>query len=766
MTQLEDAFPPGRWHAEWIWAENAPRERHVVALQTQVNLTEVPASVPARWCAVSRVTLCVNGHEIGRGPVRSNPRNQPADDCDIAPYLRVGRNTIAALVTKYDRAMPWYLPPPPSTRVAWGAFLFEARVDHGQPVGSGDSDWIATNAHTWTGVVLDGWGAEVGGGISGRGKELIDGRSLPPDWTTDEVGWPHAVVRDSHNSGESGRRRAPTYPMGPFGGRPLPWPTPDDVTLAPHGGDAWRVDRVTVGTVLLDASGPEGSVVRLTAAEFVDADGRPKPNEHDSSVAFTLDGTRRVLESFDYYGGRGFLVDAPPEVTVHGVTVRERLHPVAGDASFECSDELLNQIYAVGRRSVTINSFDAYTDCPTREQRGWTGDSVVHQLVDLTTNFDWSLARRHPALTAVPRADGMLPMAVAGDIENDDWGIIPDWPLHWVHSVWNLYQYVGDRDEIGSLLGVVEGVVRWFEKFCDDDGLPTDVYSWVIIDWSAIYTDGVSASLCGLWGRALLEFAEMATWLGDRGRATWAKQTHARLKKGFEKLWDKKRRRYVDSYGHGRVLASQHGQAAAIVGGLASPRRYRRLVEVITDRSNHVHAAFSVDGPANPSTDEEAPMRVGGAYLGKGHPEQQWWDENLVVAAQPFFRYVVHDALVIAGRSDLIVDQCRDWEVALQRCDTSWTECWFGGTVSHAWSSTPTRDLIQRVVGVTPAAPGFEVARIDPHIADLDFARATVPTPSGPLRVLVDRSKIEIDSPVPFLYGAARHDPGSHWFPR
>ena len=760
MTRLEDAFPAGRWRAEWIWADHAPHERHVVALQTHFELDSVPASVPARWCAVSRVTLYVNGHEVGRGPVRSNPRTQPADDCDIAPLLHAGRNTIAALVTKYGGPNPWYLPPPPSTQVAWGAFVFEAKVDDG---------WIVSNTASWTGVVLDGWGAHQGGGISGRGTETVDATALPRDWQIAEVGWPSVIRRDAHNVGESGRRRAPTYPIGPFGGRPLAWPTPTDVRMTVHSPGAWRVDRVTPGTLVVDVEGPAGAVVTLQAAEFVDGDGRPKPNEHDAKVAFTLDGTRRTLESFDYYGGRGVLVDAPPEVTLHGVTVRERLHPVTGDASFECSDPVLNQIYTVGRRTVTINSFDAYTDCPTREQRAWTGDSVVHQMVDLTTNFDWSLARRHPRLTAVPRPDGMLPMAVAGDIEAGDWTIIPDWPLHWVHAVWNLFRYCGDADEIASLLGVVEGVVRWFVPFCDDDGLPTDVYGWVIIDWSAIFNEGVSAALCGLWGRALLEFAEMATWLGDRGRAKWAKETHAQLKKGFERLWDPKRKRYVDSLAPAapRVVASQHGQAAAIVGGLAPARRMPRLVEVITDRSNFVHAAFSVDGPADPYDGlEEGPARVGGDYLRIGHPEKQWWDENRLVAAQPFFRYVVHDALVAAGRSDLIVDQCRDWTAALKRCDTSWTECWFGGTVSHGWSSTPTRDLIQRVLGVTPAAPGFTTALIEPNLGDLAWARGVVPSPAGAIRVSVDASTLTIDCPMPFLFNGERYPVGAHTLTR
>ena len=755
-TELEAAFLAGRWRADWIWADDAPRDgRHVVALQKQFELADVPARAPARWCAVSRVTLYVNGVEIGRGPVRSNPRTQPADDIDLAPYLHAGTNTVAALVTSYGGPTAWYLPPPVfSNHVARGAFVFEARL--------GETDWLVSDT-TWHARALANWTAMSGGGVSGRGREFVDANTLDADWQTGPVDWAPAVVQDSHAMGEPGLRKPPTYPIGPFGGRPIAWPVPNDVALKSVGQGGWIADRVTPGTIVIDAEGPAGAVVAVTTSEFL-VDGQPSPNEHDASVAFTLDGTRRVLESFDYYGGQGVQVETPDNVTVHSVTIRERLYPVAPGASFECSDDLLNTIWSVGRRSVTINSFDAYTDCPTREQRAWTGDSVVHQMVDLTTNFDWRLARRHPRLTAVPRADGMLPMAVGGDIEFTDFTIIPDWALHWVHSVWNLYRYCGDRDEIANLLGVVEGVVRWFLQFCDEDGLPTDVYGWVIIDWSAMYTDGVSSALCGLWGRALLEFAEMSTWLGDKGRAKWAKETHAKLAKGFERLWDKKRKRYVDHIGElgDPGVASQAGQTAAIIGGLAPKRRHGRLVDVITDRTNHVAATFSAKTEANAISDAV----VGGGYLRRGHPKKQWWDQDKVVTAQPFFRYAVHDALVAAGRADLIVDQCRDWAVALDRCPTSWTECWFGGTISHGWSSTPTRDLMQRVLGVTPAEPGFAAAQVEPNLGDLTWARGVLPSPAGPISVSIDASSVAVDSPVPIVYRGERHAAGSHTLPR
>ena len=738
-------FPPGRWHARWIWAEGDSQGtlRPSVALRRAFDLDEVPAEVPARLSAIARYTLYVNGAEVARGPVRANPRRQPYDVVDLAPHLRAGTNVIAAIAWLYKDPMPWWLPPPMSNDTTRGAFVFEARLGDG---------WLVSD-DAWTGVALDGWTATPGAGVSARGREIIDLRSLPHGWDDPDgadPGWKAALVRRASSTGEPGRPEPPSYPGGPLGARPIPFLRSELVEPS---------ERVVAGTIVVDAEIPDGATLTVRATELVQNETLGE-TEHDATVAFIGDGTRRTMESFDIFGGRSFVVDAPPGAVVHRVAVRERLYPVEGDAWFECSDALLNQIYAVGRRTVSLNSMDAYLDCPTREQRAWAGDSVVHQMVDLTTNTDWRLARWHPTLTASPRADGMLPMAVAGDIEHHDFTVIPDWALHWVHSVFNLYRYVGDRDEIGRLLPVVEGVVRWFDAFLDDEGCLTDVFGWVIIDWASVYTEGVCAALNGLWGRALLEYAEMAEWLGDAGRVAWATTRHAALRAGFERLWDAERGRYVDSYlpGAHRPMASQHGQAAAIVGGLAPFDRYDRLVEVLTNEDDLIHAMFGkADGPAEPNS--ELPI---GSYLRSGHPAP-WWDvERDVVRAQPFYRYVVHDALAEAGRADLIPAQCRDWRWALARCETSWTETWYGGTVSHGWSSTPTRDLVQRVLGIEPAEPGFTVASIEPELGPLAWARGAAPCPAGLVHVDVRPDVVTVESPIPFDFGGARYEPGLH----
>ncbi len=766
-------FAPGRWTGRWIWAGDGDgsgrHRRHTVALRRDVDLATVPGTAPARLYTNSRHVLYVNGVEVAHGPVRSNPRDGRYDLVDLAPHLRPGTNHLAVLATSYRDATPWFLPPPVfSNDLVEGAFVFECLL----PDDDGGSTVVASD-ETWRAVTLEGWTSTPAIGVSGRGIERVVASSLPADWATADPGesgldWPPVVVRRAMTTGEPGNPAPPTFPYGPFGPRPISMAPASDVALTardvtPVGaGGTWRAERIEIGTLVLDAEGPEGAVVRVTASEFVDDTGTVRPDpEHDAVAEFVLDGTRRTLETVDRYGFQGLTVVADDGVTVHAITVRDRSYPVTGDASFRCSDPLLDDVWAAGRRSVTINSPDAYTDCPTREQRAWTGDSVVHQMVDLTTNADWGLARWHPQLAAVPRPDGMLPMAVAGDAEQADFTVIPDWALHWVRSVHNLMRYTGDRELVAALLPVAEGVVRWFDRFDDGTGTPVDVFAWVIIDWSSVYTEGACAALCGLLGRALLDVADMASWLGDAGRVAWATERHARLAAGFERFWDPDRELYVDSVVADvrRPMASQHAQAAALVGRLAPPHRHDRLVEVLTDTDARVWAAFR-------SPDDECPPNAGlpisGDHLRAGQPEP-WWDvDRRVVWAQPFFRYVVHDALVEAGRADLLVDQCRDWAWALERCPTSLTETWYGGTISHGWGATPTRDLMTRVLGVEPAEPGFDVARIRPHLGDLDWAEGRVPTPHGPIAVRVEPGRIVVDSPVPIEVAGTRHEAGQH----
>ena len=211
-------------------------------------------------------------------------------------------------------------------------------------------------------------------------------------------------------------------------------------------------------------------------------------------------------------------------------------------------------------------------------------------------------------------------------------------------------------------------------------------------------------------------------------------------------------------------MASQHGQAAAIVGGLAPERVGTRLVEVLTDEADLVHATFSVAGRRR---DAERRRRRSAARICAGAIREPWWDvERQVVRAQPFFRYVVHDTLAAAGRADLIAAQCRDWSVLLERCPTSWSETWFGGTTSPRLVV----DADARPDDPRPRhrtrEPGLHHGARRAALGDLAWARGAVPCPGGHVHVDVQSTMLTVDSPLPFVHAGRVYERGVHAIPR
>jgi hypothetical protein len=827
MTDITpSAFPAGRWRARWIWFEppqiasrggfvlnrEAAQTGRFGCLRRRFALQRVPDCLPARVSADSRYVLWVNGAEVARGPVRGNPRKLRYDLVDLAPQLREGENLIAVLARFYGRANPWWMPAPAAFQLGAGAFVFEARLS--------EDEWLVSDGR-WRALPGDAWqdGETLPVSVSGTPPERFDARKLPADWREpgfDDAAWAPAIELGANAMGFSGHHEPPSQPYGAMLPRPIPqlggvsrraFPIglrhglrgqdiEDPVLQADADGEAGSARRledsaaglelpgstegfqqlildfgeIVAGTLILEVDAEPGARFDLSAAELLTPDGCLDRQDQYAGFRYVARSGEERFESFDALGLRyaALSIRSAQAVRFHSLSVRERLCPGQPGPAFRCNEILLEKIWQVGRRTVDLCSHDAYLDCPTREQRAWTGDFVVHQMVDLTTNADWRLARHNVELVASPRPDGMLPMAAGGDIEHIDASFIPDWALHWVRALYNLYRYTGDREFVAGHLASAENVLRWFLPYHGEDGLLGDLTGWVIVDWSSVRTDGRSSVVNALWVRALRDFAEMSTWLGDAGRSRWAARKALEVEGSFEAFWDPQRELYVDRIVDGARAkpASQHAQAAAICAGVVPPARLARLVALLTDRSRHVHATWSrAHGDAREPRPGES--GVGGPYLVTGYPPP-WWDvERQIVVAQPYFRYVVHEALARAGRADLVAELCLDWQALLERCATSWSETWYGGTTCHGWCSTPTSDLLTLTLGITPALPGYERARIAPRLGMLRSAQGAVPTPRGWLRVSVDRDerRLEIESPteveVDLDDGAPRiHPPG------
>jgi len=397
--------------------------------------------------------------------------------------------------------------------------------------------------------------------------------------------------------------------------------------------------------------------------------------ENDRFQVFDSNGLRYA--SILVHGGQG-------SVTLQSFAVQEQVYPWGEGARFTCDDEELNRIFTAGIRTVQLCSHDSFIDCPTREQRAWVGDGVVHQMVHLATNRDWRLAWHYLILGNSPRSDGMLPMSVVGEIEASGAFTIPDWALHWVHGVYNRYRFSADRDVVKGLMPTIERVLRWYVPYQTADGVLKDVIEWNLVDWSSVLVNDTSAILTALWARGLREYAEMAGWLEERGSQRWAEGLYEQARAGFEVFWDEARGSYVDHIvdGERRPEMSQLAGASAIISGLAPEARWGRIIDTITDPQRLVVRSW-IGGNQGEYSQEKTQKQIQGMY------EIDWDAERQIVLAEPFMSYAVHDAVAQAGKADRLPDLYRRWSEFLVEGYDTIGECWGWGTHVHGWGCTP-----------------------------------------------------------------------------
>ena len=136
-------FSDVRWRGNWIWCDPPPPARGMPGMEQAVTsrpevhalfrktftLDQVPGRAPARITADSRYLLYLNGQEVFRGPIRSQPRRMYYDLFDLAPYLTQGENTLAVYVCYYGGPKSFWMPAPPTMTLGiTGVMVFEAQA--------------------------------------------------------------------------------------------------------------------------------------------------------------------------------------------------------------------------------------------------------------------------------------------------------------------------------------------------------------------------------------------------------------------------------------------------------------------------------------------------------------------------------------------------------------------------------------------------------------------------------------------------------------
>ena len=194
--------------ADFLSGGDADRKFSRSMFRATFDLEAVPAGAPARITADSRYVLWVNGHEVGRGPARSQPYRQRYDSYDLSRLrLSIGTNVIAVLVTYYGRPMSFWQPAPAGSNTD-AALVFEAQI--GNRTLASDDSWRVKRTSAWSLF------RERTPGKVCRSK-LIDAREVPHRWQEvdfDESNWQHAPLLQAIHPGSFGETRPPAYPFG------------------------------------------------------------------------------------------------------------------------------------------------------------------------------------------------------------------------------------------------------------------------------------------------------------------------------------------------------------------------------------------------------------------------------------------------------------------------------------------------------------------------------------------------------------------------
>ena len=416
------------------------------------------------------------------------------------------------------------------------------------------------------------------------------------------------------------------------------------------------------------------------------------------------------------------VVHGPGPLRLRGAQMMLEHAPVADRGSFACSDPLLNEAWAISRRTIRLCLQGFYEDGVKRDGMLWIGDYRVEFLCAHYLFGETALARRSLEMFAsCAHADGSL-SAVAllagghmhprikylGDLSTP--GFLHRWVLanycaDFVSSVWEYVLHTGDTSLATSLGPTMHGVL----------GFLAQVDATQLKAGEAFITDNQP---------------EQPEWWGSR--AALAYQIAAAFADGANVSALLGETAHAESY---RQLHRDHLQRAAVIFGDPARAACRDEVTAGATRSWHAHAAAFLAGAVTPDglravhalLQPDPAVRRPMAGFMEFYLLQAWLDAGLTREALEEMRSY-YGQMLRSGATTT-------WELVDRREPGIDHIVVAGRSHCHGWSAGPAYLLPAKILGVTPTAPGYRTVAIRPTLGDLAWANGEIPTPHGNIRV-------------------------------
>ncbi|MCL2352391.1 MAG: family 78 glycoside hydrolase catalytic domain, partial [Firmicutes bacterium] len=550
-------------------------------LRRSFALEEKPAGAEIVVCGLGFYELYVNGERITKGrlsPYISNPDDIVYYDVyDAAAFLTPGENVIGLWLGNGFANHPfnsWWdfekarfnAPPKAALRLT---VRFGGKEDFVAETGE---DFLSHDSPVWYDYYRHG--------------EYYDARKEIKGWSKpgfDASGWKSAVRAELPRGEARVCEAAPIAVTEEL--------APVSVTETP---DGWLYDfgRNCAGVCRLKVSGRPGQEIGLFHGEHL-IDGRlDMKNINNNNDMWQKDiyicaggGEEVYTPTFVYHGFRYVLakgLDADQAVP-GALTYLVMSSGLKERGGFTCSDETVNTLQALTRRSTLANFFHFPTDCPQREKNGWTADAALsaeHALLNLNPekNYEEWLRNIRKAMDERGALPGIVPTGGWGF----EWGNGPAWDCVLTWLPYYVYVYRGDKAVLRENAHAILRYLEYLAVSIRGDGL----IELGLGDWCPAGRGAADykSPVCFTDTVVSMDIARKAEYIyGELGAGYEPHRDFARRLK--EKLRKAARERLID-FGTMTAMGNcQTSQAMAVSSGLFTeaerPEAVRRLLEII-----------------------------------------------------------------------------------------------------------------------------------------------------------------------------------------
>jgi hypothetical protein len=421
------------------------------------------------------------------------------------------------------------------------------------------------------------------------------------------------------------------------------------------------------------------------------------------------------------------------ECTIKELYINYVHYPVKNEATFNCSDKLLNQIFDTCIHTQKICRQTLHLDSPTHQEHlACTGDYYIQALIEYFNMYD-------PTLTEfdIIRTSRILE-AQEGRLFHTTYSLI--YPL-WIYDY---YMHTGKTELLKRVENSLRLLLDRFEGYvAQDNGLLEYAPDYMFVDWviaseeNASFIDGNQlmshgkmtgfslhhppkalgqSVLCMFYFEALNKLSSIFSLLNDKKTARECLKKAENIKNAInELLFDKSKGLYV--------------------GGLNTPDRVETgawlpqntSVVYYLKQANTLAVLFGI-APKDKSKEILE-------YVLKDLSKFEM---------QPYFYHFLLEAIYKEGLFEKYgLDLIRKYESLLKKCPKGLSEAWenMDCDFSHAWGATPAYIMKKALTGFEILEAGYKKIKLSPNLFGLENAVVEISTPYGKIEICQEKGK-------------------------